>query len=129
MHKNTAASLMSCLIFKVILTLHITLMYSFSSTERIISHSAVQFMVHFALIDSGLLVMGDSFNTALFKQSFQRVFSKDSKNEFRMAFGASLDIKVRLYNARDNHACGLHHLLNNFYLTSSYNSYVQQQLV
>ena len=114
MDKNTAASLMSCLLFKVILTLHITLMYSFSSTERIISHSAVQFMVHFALIDSGLLVMGDSFNTALFKQSFQRVFSKDSKNEFRMAFGASLDIKVRMYNARDNHACDLHNRLINF---------------
>lgn len=38
--------------------------------------------------------MGDSFNTSLFKQTFQRVFSKDAKNEFRMAFGATLEVKV-----------------------------------
>lgn len=42
----------------------------------------------------GHLVMGDSFNTSLFKQTFQRVFSKDVKNEFRMAFGANLEIKT-----------------------------------
>jgi hypothetical protein len=41
------------------------------------------------------MVMGDSFNTALFKQSFQRVFSKDQKSEFKMAFGATLEVKVR----------------------------------
>ena len=39
--------------------------------------------------------MGDSFNTSLFKQTFQRVFSKDAKNEFRMAFGATLEVKVK----------------------------------
>jgi protein transport protein SEC23 len=40
------------------------------------------------------MVMGDSFNSALFKQTFQRVFAKDSKDEnFRMAFGATLEIK------------------------------------
>ena len=37
--------------------------------------------------------MGDSFNSALFKQTFQRVFSKDSKDEFRMAFNATLEVK------------------------------------
>lgn len=41
--------------------------------------------------------MGDSFNTSLFKQTFQRVFSKDVKNEFRMAFGANLEIKVGIF--------------------------------
>ena len=41
------------------------------------------------------MVMGDSFNTSLFKQTFQRVFSKDAKNEFRMAFGATLEVKVK----------------------------------
>ena len=40
------------------------------------------------------MVMGDSFNTALFKQSFQMVFAKDSANEFKMAFGATVDVKV-----------------------------------
>ena len=38
--------------------------------------------------------MGDSYNTSLFKQSFQRVFSKDVKNEFKMSFGANVEIKT-----------------------------------
>lgn len=38
--------------------------------------------------------MGDSFNTSLFKQTFQRVFSKDLKNEFRMAFSGNVEVKV-----------------------------------
>lgn len=41
----------------------------------------------------GHMVMADSFNSSLFKQTFQRVFSKDSKDEFRMAFNASLEVK------------------------------------
>ena len=41
------------------------------------------------------MVMGDSFNTALFKQTFQRVFAKDVRGEFKMAFGASVEVKVR----------------------------------
>jgi protein transport protein SEC23 len=40
------------------------------------------------------MVMGDSFNTSLFKQTFQRVFSKDAKGEFKMGFGATVEIKV-----------------------------------
>ena len=40
------------------------------------------------------MVMGDSFNTALFKQTFQRVFAKDMRGEFKMAFGATLEVKV-----------------------------------
>jgi len=40
------------------------------------------------------MVMGDSYNTSLFKQSFQRVFSKDVKNEFKMAFGCNIEIKT-----------------------------------
>ncbi|XP_052276355.1 protein transport protein Sec23A-like isoform X2 [Dreissena polymorpha] len=42
----------------------------------------------------GHMVMGDSFNTSLFKQTFQRVFSKDAKGEFKMAFGATLEVKT-----------------------------------
>lgn len=38
--------------------------------------------------------MGDSFNTSLFKQTFQRVFSKDYNGEFRMAFGGTLEVKT-----------------------------------
>lgn len=40
------------------------------------------------------MVLGDSFNTSLFKQTFQRVFAKDQKGEFKMAFGATLEVKV-----------------------------------
>ena len=49
----------------------------------------------FLLHNSGYMVMGDSFNTALFKQTFQRVFAKDVRGEFKMAFGASVEVKVR----------------------------------
>ena len=38
--------------------------------------------------------MGDSFNTSLFKQTFQRVFSKDSFNNLYMGFNGTLDIKT-----------------------------------
>ena len=43
------------------------------------------------------MVMGDSFNTALFKQTFQRVFAKDMRGEFKMAFGATLEVKVSFH--------------------------------
>lgn len=42
----------------------------------------------------GHMVMGDSFDSTLFKQTFQRVFAKDSKGEFTMAFNGVLEIKV-----------------------------------
>uniref|UniRef100_H2Y1H9 Protein transport protein SEC23 n=1 Tax=Ciona intestinalis TaxID=7719 RepID=H2Y1H9_CIOIN len=45
-------------------------------------------------ITGGIMVMGDSFNTSLFKQTFQKVFSKDSKGEFNMAFNAVMEIKT-----------------------------------
>lgn len=43
----------------------------------------------------GYMVMGDSFNTSLFKQTFQRVFTKDIHGQFKMGFGGTLEIKVR----------------------------------
>ncbi|UJR26099.1 hypothetical protein I4U23_007445 [Adineta vaga] len=42
----------------------------------------------------GHMVMSDSFNTSLFKQTFQKVFTKDNKNEYRMNFGATLEVKT-----------------------------------
>ncbi|KAH7966237.1 hypothetical protein HPB49_014696 [Dermacentor silvarum] len=42
----------------------------------------------------GHIVMGDSFNSSLFKQTFQRVFAKDSRGEFRMGFNALLEVKA-----------------------------------
>jgi len=40
------------------------------------------------------MAIGDSFNTSLFKQTFQKVFSKDTKGEFNMAFNAVMEVKV-----------------------------------
>ena len=39
------------------------------------------------------MVMGDSFNSSLFKQTFQRVFVKDSNDNFKMAFNATVEVK------------------------------------
>jgi protein transport protein SEC23 len=40
------------------------------------------------------MILADSFNTSLFKQSFQRVFLKDSNQEFRMAFCGVVEVKT-----------------------------------
>uniref|UniRef100_A0A2K6FPD1 Protein transport protein SEC23 n=1 Tax=Propithecus coquereli TaxID=379532 RepID=A0A2K6FPD1_PROCO len=45
-------------------------------------------------LTGGHMVMGDSFNTSPFKQTFQRIFSKDFNGDFRMAFGATLEVKT-----------------------------------
>ncbi|KAI9526998.1 Protein transport protein Sec23A [Dissostichus eleginoides] len=42
----------------------------------------------------GYMVMADSFNTSLFKQTFQRVFTKDVQGSFKMAFNATLEVKT-----------------------------------
>lgn len=42
----------------------------------------------------GHMVMGDSFNSSLFKQTFQRVFTKDPKRDLKMAFNATLEVKT-----------------------------------
>ena len=42
----------------------------------------------------GVMVLGDSFESSLFKTSFQRVFTKDDKNNLKMAFNAILETKT-----------------------------------
>ncbi|XDV42843.1 hypothetical protein PO909_011437 [Leuciscus waleckii] len=42
----------------------------------------------------GYMVMADSFNTSLFKQTFQRVFTKDVQGAFKMALAGTLEIKT-----------------------------------
>ena len=59
-----------------------------------LDQTGIHEMQYLPTLTGGHLVMGDSFNTSLFKQTFQRVFSKDVKNEFRMAFGANVEIKT-----------------------------------
>lgn len=39
------------------------------------------------------MVMGDSFNSSLFKQTFQRVFGRDQKGDLKMAFNGTLEVK------------------------------------
>ncbi|KNC83904.1 protein transporter Sec23A [Sphaeroforma arctica JP610] len=41
----------------------------------------------------GHLVLGDSFTSSLFKQTYAKVFQKNSKGEYEMAFNASMDVK------------------------------------
>ncbi|XP_070493724.1 protein transport protein Sec23A [Chironomus tepperi] len=41
----------------------------------------------------GHMVMGDSFNSSLFKQTYQRVFATDAKNDLKMGFNATLELK------------------------------------
>ncbi|XP_067000933.1 protein transport protein Sec23A [Anabrus simplex] len=42
----------------------------------------------------GHMVLADSFNSSLFKQTFQRVFAKDKKGEFKMAFNGTLEVRT-----------------------------------
>ena len=55
--------------------------------------------------------MGDVFESALFKQTFQRVFAKDAKEEFKTAYAASIEVKVG--NTTSFKACILHGILIN----------------
>ncbi|KAL1924493.1 uncharacterized protein VTP21DRAFT_4147 [Calcarisporiella thermophila] len=42
----------------------------------------------------GFMVLSDSFTTAIFKQSFHRVFQKDSQGHLQMGFNATLDVQT-----------------------------------
>jgi protein transport protein SEC23 len=44
----------------------------------------------------GFMILADSFNTAIFKQSFQRVFQKDGQGHLQMGFNATLDVQVNM---------------------------------
>ena len=41
----------------------------------------------------GHMVMGDSFNSSLFKQTYQRVFAVDAKGDLKMGFNGTLEVK------------------------------------
>ncbi|KAI8069597.1 protein transporter SEC23 [Gongronella butleri] len=51
----------------------------------------------------GFMVLADAFNTAIFKQSFQRVFQKDIQGHLQMGFNATLDVQT----TRELKVCGL----------------------
>lgn len=41
----------------------------------------------------GHMVMGDSFNSSLFKQTFQRVFARDANGNLKMGFNGTVEVK------------------------------------
>ena len=48
----------------------------------------------FNVTPSGHMVLGDSFNSSLFKQTFQRVFHQDDDGNLEMAFNATIEVKT-----------------------------------
>jgi hypothetical protein len=42
----------------------------------------------------GFMVLSDAFTTAIFKQSFQKMFEKDAEGNLKMAFNATLAVQV-----------------------------------
>ncbi|CEQ40406.1 SPOSA6832_02018 [Sporobolomyces salmonicolor] len=42
---------------------------------------------------NGYMILADSFNMSLFKQSFQRVFAKDDQGHLQMGFNATFDVQ------------------------------------
>lgn len=40
------------------------------------------------------MVMGDSFASSLFQQTYRRVFNKDSQGSFLMGFAGQMEVKV-----------------------------------
>jgi protein transport protein SEC23 len=51
----------------------------------------------------GVMVLSDSFNTSIFKQSFQKLFDKNAEGHLNMAFNATLDVQT----SRELKVCGL----------------------
>lgn len=52
---------------------------------------------------NGVIVLADSFNTSIFKQSFQRVFEKTESGNLKMGFNATLEVQT----TREIKVCGL----------------------
>lgn len=46
---------------------------------------------------NGLVVMADSFDSTLFKQTFQKVFEKDAEGKLKMTFNATLEVGFGLF--------------------------------
>lgn len=43
---------------------------------------------------NGYMILADSFNMSIFKQSFQRIFTKDENGHLEMGFNATFDVQV-----------------------------------
>ena len=42
----------------------------------------------------GLVVVADAFESEMFKQSFSKIFGKDEKGNYSIAFNGTLDVQV-----------------------------------
>ncbi|GAA5812916.1 GTPase-activating protein S23 [Mucor flavus] len=60
---------------------------------------------------NGVMVLSDSFTTAIFKQSFHRLFQRDSAGHLMMGFNATIDVQT----TRELKVCGMigHAVSNN----------------
>ena len=87
MHVKKALN--STLLFELSIarTLHNSHNFSYYVNVRVLENSPPSH-------SSGYMFMGDVFDSALFKQTFQRVFSKDANDEFKTAYNASFEVKV-----------------------------------
>ncbi|KAJ2721938.1 GTPase-activating protein S23 [Coemansia sp. Benny D115] len=54
-------------------------------------------------LTGGQMVLSDSFVTAIFKQSFQRMFEKDEQDQLQMGFNATLEVQT----TKELKICGL----------------------
>ena len=48
-------------------------------------------------LTNGVIVLSDSFNTNIFKQSFHALLAKDAEGAMQMGYNANLDVLVRTY--------------------------------
>ncbi len=44
---------------------------------------------------NGVMIISDSFTTAIFKQSFLRTLAKDEEGHLQMGFNGTFDVQVR----------------------------------
>eukprot|EP00123_Amoebidium_parasiticum_P016638 comp23528_c2_seq3/m.39562 comp23528_c2_seq3/g.39562 ORF comp23528_c2_seq3/g.39562 comp23528_c2_seq3/m.39562 type:complete len:764 (-) comp23528_c2_seq3:258-2549(-) len=51
----------------------------------------------------GNMTLGDSFTSSLFKQTYQKVFTKDHRQEYNMVFNATVDVKC----SKELKVCGV----------------------
>lgn len=56
-------------------------------------------MKSLANFTNGYMILADSFNMGIFKQSFQRVFAKDAQGHLQMGFNATFDVQVSFYTS------------------------------
>ncbi len=52
---------------------------------------------------AGFMILSDSFQTTVFKKSFQRIFTKDAQDQLLMGFNATLEVTTN----REFKVCGL----------------------